>query len=248
MKNMLNIEKIQALLFDFGGTIDTGGQHWVHVLYPLWEARHPDLDPALYRQAFAHAERTLATEKVILKGDNFLDMLEKKLAIQAAFLKEHNIACVIRDQKSVADEAYQIALDNCRQHGLIIEELKQKYRVGMVSNFYGNLHTVLEDFGLLDLFETITESAVAGVKKPDPAIWQLGSNSLKTAPENCVAIGDSLTKDIRPATSIGCQALWLQGKGWDVDPGRIATPPQQMTDLPGVQPFFSFAALRELLC
>jgi len=27
-------------------------------------------------------------------------------------------------------------------------------------------------------------------------------------------IGDSLRKDIAPAEQLGCQALWLKGKGW----------------------------------
>lgn len=212
---MLHTKDIQALLFDFGGTIDTGGLHWLHVLYPLWEQRLPGLDPGLYRQAFARGERRLAMEKIILPTDNFLHLLEKKLSIQAAFLQENAVACTIGDQQAVARRAYQQARDHCTQHRLIIERLQQKYRIAMVSNFYGNLQTVLRDFGIMDLFETLTESAVAGVKKPDPQIWQLGCDSLSLAAENCVAIGDSLTKDMQPATHIGCQGIWLQGRGWE---------------------------------
>lgn len=212
---MLDTEAIKALLFDFGGTIDTGGLHWVHVLYSLWEERLPGLDPAKYRLAFAHGERTLAKEKIILRDDNFLDLLEKKLAIQAAFLKENNIACTIRDQKAVADKAYQQAEDNCNKYCTIIENLKDRYRIAMVSNFYGNLGTVLKDFDIHYLFETVTESALVGVKKPDPQIWQLGCDSLGISPVHCLAIGDSMTKDMVPATSIGCLGLWLQGRGWE---------------------------------
>lgn len=218
---MLDTNNIQALLFDFGGTIDTGGLHWVHVLYPLWEQRHPGLNPALYQKAFAHGERSLAKEKIIQQDDTFLDLLEKKLAIQADFLKQQAIACTIRDQKFIADEAYQQALDNCQQHAGILKLLRQKYRIAMVSNFYGNLGTVLQDFGIRDLFETVTESAVVGVKKPDPKIWQLGAQSLGLAPSATVAIGDSLTKDMTPATQIGCQGIWIIGKGWEDIPGSV---------------------------
>jgi putative hydrolase of the HAD superfamily len=220
---MLNTDKIQALLFDFGGTIDTGGLHWVHILYPLWEARHPGLDPSLYSRAFAHGERSLAQKKIIQKEDNFLDLLEKKLAIQAAYLNQHGLPCTIMDQKSIADQAYQEASYNCQQHAVILKMLGQKYRIAMVSNFYGNLHTVLKDFGILPLFETITESAVVGVKKPDPRIWQLGADSLHLPTDRVVAIGDALTKDMIPATSIGCQGIWIQGKGWEEAPGSAGT-------------------------
>ena len=212
---MIQKDIVQGLLFDFGGTIDTGGLHWLHVLYPLWQQRIAGLDEQLYRSAFAHGERTLAMEPIITATDNFLDLLEKKLAIQADKLKASGIATTIRDQKWIADQAYQIAADNCQNHRLIIEGLKAHYRVAMVSNFYGNLSTVLYDFGILDLFETLTESALVGVKKPDPAIWHLGAESLGIAPENLIAIGDSLKKDMEPATSIGCQGIWLQGRGWE---------------------------------
>lgn len=33
-------------------------------------------------------------------------------------------------------------------------------------------------------------------------------------PEETLVIGDSYRKDIVPAESIGCQAIWLKGKGW----------------------------------
>lgn len=246
---MLHTENIQALLFDFGGTIDTGGLHWLHVLYPLWEERLPGLDPDIYRQAFAHGERTLAKKRVILPTDNFLDLLEKKLAIQATFLQENKIACTIRDQKVVADEAYQEALDNCQQHSLIIKRLKQKYKVGMVSNFYGNLRAVLEDFGIADLFETVTESAVVGVKKPDPQIWQLGCDSLHLSPSVCIAVGDSLIKDMQPATAIGCQGLWLRGKGWEDE--SISDPGEQQRNekevLVDIQSIYSLEQITTLL-
>ena len=212
----------------------------------------PGLDTAGYRQAFALGERTLAKERIIEPTDNFLDLLEKKLAVQAAFLKAHHIPCTIRDQKAVADAAYQQAADNCLRHRTLLMALKQKYRLGMVSNFYGNLHTVLEDFGILDLFETVTESAVAGVKKPDPQIWQLGCDSLALPTAHCAAIGDSLSKDMVPATEIGCLGFWLQGKGWEDDPASadkdIERSPVALSGLPAtVQPVTTLAQLQQWL-
>ena len=36
--------------------------------------------------------------------------------------------------------------------------------------------------------------------------------------DECVVIGDSYTKDILPAQSIGCATIWLKGKGWEDKP------------------------------
>jgi putative hydrolase of the HAD superfamily len=85
----------------------------------------------------------------------------------------------------------------------------------MVSNFYGNLSTVLQDFGIAGYFQAIVESAVVGVRKPDPAIYALGVRELGFAAHECVVIGDSHSKDILPAKTIGCQTIWLNVKGWE---------------------------------
>ena len=63
-----------------------------------------------------------------------------------------------------------------------------------------------------------------GIRKPDPQIFQLGVDALreimgKTAEElpahDILVVGDSYSKDILPATKIGCQTVWLKGIGWD---------------------------------
>ena len=69
----------------------------------------------------------------------------------------------------------------------------------LVSNFYGNIHQVLNEFDLDGLFDSIIESAVVGVRKPDPAIFTLGVKALGMAAEDTVVVGDSYTKDIVPA-------------------------------------------------
>ena len=87
----------------------------------------------------------------------------------------------------------------------------------LVSNFYGNVQAVLSDFGLLEYFDDIIESAVVGVRKPDPAIFGLGVDKLGLPGSSIVVIGDSYTKDIVPAAKNGCQTIWLKGLGWSDD-------------------------------
>ena len=84
----------------------------------------------------------------------------------------------------------------------------------LVSNFYGNVETVLKDFGIDGYFKKVIESAVVGVRKPDPKIFTLGVEALGLKPEEVLVIGDSYSKDIVPAEKAGCQAIWLKGKGW----------------------------------
>ena len=76
------------------------------------------------------------------------------------------------------------------------------------------MEAVLKDFNLDSYFQKVIESAVVGVRKPDPKIFSLGCEALHLDQHNGLVIGDSSRKDIMPAESLGCQVLWLKGKGW----------------------------------
>lgn len=84
----------------------------------------------------------------------------------------------------------------------------------LVSNFYGNIGVVLREFGLDHLFSDVIESAVVGVRKPDPKIYQLGVEALGLDAADVTVVGDSYRKDIVPAKSLGCHTVWMKGEGW----------------------------------
>ena len=89
----------------------------------------------------------------------------------------------------------------------------------LVSNFYGNIETILKDFRL-EYFQRVIESAVVGIRKPDPQIFQLGVDAIREVTgreiptSDILVVGDSYGKDIVPATKIGCQTVWVKGIGW----------------------------------
>lgn len=106
----------------------------------------------------------------------------------------------------------------------ILDRLAGSYPMVLVSNFYGNIESVLSDFNLLGYFRSIIESAVVGVRKPDPRIFSLGVEALGLKPSEVLVVGDSYKKDIVPAESIGCKVAWLKGKGWTADEDAVMHP------------------------
>ena len=80
-----------------------------------------------------------------------------------------------------------------------------------------NIDEVLRAYGIRHLFKGIIESAVVGVRKPNPTLFRLGVDALELPAAQVLVVGDSLRKDIEPAESLGCPALWLKGKGWTPD-------------------------------
>ncbi len=232
---------IKGLIFDYGGTIDSRGTHWSEI---LWDGyRHAGLDTMVtkeqFRDAYVFAERFLAKNLVILPEDNFHTLLLKKVELELGNLVDNGLI-----SKSVAEEKAPIVARYCYDQARkctteaanVLERLYKKYPMVLVSNFYGNIEAVLTDFGLKKYFPIIIESAVVGVRKPDPAIFQLGVDALGLKPDEVLVVGDSYKKDIVPSLSLGCQVAWLKGKGWTADEDAVIHPSiiSSLNDLEGM--------------
>lgn len=213
----IDISKVKGIIFDYGGTLDSGGRHWSEVLWDGYKAAGVDVDKADFREAYVYAERELARERHILPAHDFHDMLNIKVKIELEYLvREGRFSPedVEEAASKIAQYCYDSARASIEKAKPVLEALGKKYKMVMVSNFYGNIETVLQDFGIRQYFGAIIESAVLGIRKPDPRIFEHGVKALGLQPEETLVIGDSLKKDIQPAESIGCQVLWLKGEAW----------------------------------
>ena len=76
------------------------------------------------------------------------------------------------------------------------------------------MHTVLQEFSFDGIFNSVIESAVVGIRKPDPRIFTLGVEALGLKPGQTTVVGDSYDKDIVPAKRAGCRTVWIKGEGW----------------------------------
>ncbi len=105
--------------------------------------------------------------------------------------------------------------------GKILRALKPRFRLGVVSNFYGNLDRVLDEGGILDLMNVTVDSSTIGIFKPDPRIFEAALEALdcSTKPGEVVMVGDSPGKDCMPARRAGIKTIWLCNP-----PDRIASP------------------------
>lgn len=214
---------IKGLLFDYGGTLDTEGCHWGKMLWHAYERQHVPVTEAQFREAYIYAERTLGKNPIIQPSYTFHKTLEVKVRIEFEDLTRRGLIDPTAGvseayQKAVVDDLYQKVVETTAESGRVLARLKQKYQLALVSNFYGNIHVVLEEFGLADYFSDIIESAVVGVRKPDPRIYEIGVEHLGLQASEVAVIGDSVKKDIVPAKRIGCKAYWLRGEGWTDEP------------------------------
>lgn len=212
-----NYTKIKGIIFDYGGTIDTGGDHWSEVIWKAYEKTGISVTKDSFRDAYVYAERELAKTRYILPHHNFRDLLLIKMRIELQYLA--NVGLIRTDDlepyaQTTSELCYATAKESVDNSKQVIEELSKHFPLVLVSNFYGNVEAVLSDFDIRKYFQDIVESAVVGIRKPDPEIFMLGVKKLGLKPEETLVIGDSYKKDILPSESIGCKVMWIKGKGW----------------------------------
>lgn len=258
----MKVLDIKGIIFDYGGTLDTRGDHWSEVLWQGYEhfgigvADDEEVEPGVsihkqaFRDAYVYGERALAVNPIVPPDFHFEDILREKLILELNFLAGKELLETGKDDSekqaklgnpgkdseasseslflSLSDsEVRQIAVDMARyinaktlallkENKLVLEHLKQKgYPMVLVSNFYGNINQVLKDAGIDGYFEDVIESAVVGVRKPNPAIFALGVCALDLPASQVLVVGDTYGKDIIPAHKLGCHTLWIKGLQWE---------------------------------
>jgi len=197
----------KGYIFDYGGTLDTGGQHWGMLLWHAFERHQVPVSESQFRDAYVYAERTLGKNKIIQPTDTFLQTLTKKVQLELTYLNNESYT------DAIVSDVYERTKSQTALSRRILMQMKASPMV-LVSNFYGNISVVLQEFGLDGIFEEVIESAVVGIRKPDPQIFLLGVDALGMKPEEVTVVGDSLEKDIIPAKRAGCHTVWLKGEGW----------------------------------
>ena len=194
---------IKGILIDFGGTIDSDGIHWFDAFKEAYDMV-ADIPRDLLWDAYVHTERTLGRNPIIKPIDTFCKTLQTKIALQTEYLQSKGITITAQD--TILDTCYNKVVKHISTFSKPALE-KIKLPMVLVTNFYGNMHTVLAEFGLDHLFKEVIESAVVGVRKPDPEIFLLGVKALGLEPSETLMIGDSQEKDIIPAQSLGCHTI-----------------------------------------
>lgn len=258
----MKVLDIKGIIFDYGGTLDTRGDHWSEVLWQGYEhfgigvADDEEVEPGVsihkqaFRDAYVYGERALAVNPIVTPDFHFEDILREKLILALNFLagkelletgkddaaKQAKLGNPGNDSESSSEslflslsdsEIQQIAVDMARyinaktlalqnENRQVLEHLKQNgYPMVLVSNFYGNINQVLKDAGIDGYFEEVIESAVVGVRKPNPAIFALGVCALNLPASQVLVVGDTYGKDIIPAHKLGCHTLWIKGLQWE---------------------------------
>lgn len=227
---------IKGYLFDYGGTLDTAGCHWGQMLWAAYQRQHVPVGEQDFRDAYVYGERKLGNESLIRPDFTFYKTLAVKIRLEMECLCMSGAWNADESEfkskhEAVLEDLYTRVKATTGYSGEVLARLQARYPLVLVSNFYGNINTVLQEFGLSTYFEDVVESAAVGIRKPDARIFRLGVESLGLKPEETVVVGDSFYKDIEPARKLGCHTVWFKGKGWTNRKFDETVPDHIITDL-----------------
>jgi FMN phosphatase YigB (HAD superfamily) len=221
-----------AVLFDFGGTLDADGLTWKERFHHLFAAEGVVIEPAGFDRLFYAAD------------DALVGAVPETLSLEETVYRvADGVARALRpDDAGLGSRVGARFLDDARAcfeaNAPILERLASRYRLGIVSNFYGNLATVCDNAQVRRYFGVIVDSARVGLCKPDPRIFLTAVEALGIEPGRAVMVGDSLARDMAGARAAGMAHIWLspapERQGPPCCPGDRVIP--SLRDLEGTLP------------
>jgi putative hydrolase of the HAD superfamily len=194
-----------AVLFDFGGTLDADGLPWKERVFRLFRDEGAVVARERFDPAFYAADDALVG--TLPAATSFQATVERLAAGVAAALELHDPAVADR----VARRFLTDALHTVDGNTPLLRALSRRYRLGIVSNFYGNLARVCDDAGIRSLFSVLVDSAEVGCTKPAPRIFQHALDALGVSAAEATFVGDSLPRDMAGARGVGMRHIWLVG-------------------------------------
>ncbi|MGH7335738.1 MAG: HAD family hydrolase [Candidatus Rokuibacteriota bacterium] len=195
-----------AILFDFGGTLDAEGVSWKERFFRLYRAEGLGISREQFDPIFYAADDALvgAIPTTLPFGDTVRRVaagVTRRLAVAEDALTERVTTAFVDDAMAIA-----------RQNVPLLARLAERFRLGVVSNFYGNLVTVCDDVGVRPFLGVIVDSVWAGCTKPDPRIFRRAVEGLRVSPVDATFVGDSLARDMAGARALGMPHVWLAGQ------------------------------------
>ena len=220
------MKDIRALIFDFGGTLDGNGIHWLERTYQFIHEQHPEIT----REAFDKADRATITEFAF--GDSSIEWSyqDGSMLPVGAVASEYAARCSLREtadaiavgiykrlglSEQMKDEYVDWfcagAAEHLKNNRRWLETLHGTYKLAVISNNFGNTRGWCDEYGLTPLLEAIIDSTVLGIAKPDARIFQAALSELGVAPAHAIYVGDSYAADMVGGKNAGMWTAWFIG-------------------------------------
>jgi putative hydrolase of the HAD superfamily len=116
------------------------------------------------------------------------------------------------------DNFFEIAYEHFAEAGVwelypevadVLEKLRPRFQLAVVSDFDGRLRMILEHLGVSTFFSHIFVSSELGADKPDPEIFRRALKFMKLKPTDALHVGDDPERDWKAANAAGLSVFEL---------------------------------------
>lgn len=192
----------QVVFFDVGNTLLFPNRS--KMLAPIPSERHPTLAQwqALERRTKSEFDRSMKSGRVDhgfwwIFHTHLLEDLGENGGVRDSLLPE-----LVRNTQNSANWD-QILPGTCDT----LKRIARSFRIAVISNADGKIEQVLSRCGIVDCFESITDSGIAGIEKPRKEIFEAALLAMKTSAEESLYIGDVYSVDYVGACNAGMRAV-----------------------------------------
>jgi putative hydrolase of the HAD superfamily len=116
------------------------------------------------------------------------------------------------------DNFFEIAYEHFAEAGVwglyhevvnVLEQLRPRFQLAVVSNFDGRLRLVLRHLGISKYFSHTFISSELGADKPDPEIFRRAITIMRLKPDEILHVGDDAERDWKAAAAAGLSVFRL---------------------------------------
>ena len=202
---MKKITDIENIIFDFGGTLDGNGIHWRDRFFYLIKKQIP----ALTWEQFEYADHRSIADFVADERTKSRTLRQSAETILSGI--NHYLPIGIIDLALTTEQFCQPAEEFLKRNRDFLEKLASSYRLGVISNNFGNTQGWCDEYELTPLLDTVIDSTVVGIEKPDPKIFYLALDEMGISSKNSVYVGDTFSDDVVGSNQAGMFSAWLVG-------------------------------------
>jgi len=198
---------LRAIFFDYGGTLDSQGAAWKEHFWPIYEKHGVNVDYQRFVRAFYRSDDSLIEEG---RPDLTLsDIVHEQVRRVLIHLDLQDAGLV----EKIAGDFLRSSTDSIKRAMPVLARLKKSFRLGIISNNYGNLEAICRETGLDSVMDVLVDSRVIGAVKPEKKIFETALGALDLRPHEAMMVGDSLPRDVLGALSMGMRPVWLVPAG-----------------------------------
>ena len=201
------MQDIKHIFFDLDHTLWDFDKNSELAFDKIFKQNHPTIDTKLFVTIYAPINQACwklyQVDKITHEQLRYKRLKESFDAMNYS-ISDNDINKIADDYITFLPENNQL-FDGAIE---ILDYLKPNYNLHIITNGFAEVQfKKLNNSGISIYFQTVTNSEMTGVKKPNPKIYEFALASANALKESSIMIGDCIDADVKGALNFGMDAI-----------------------------------------